>query len=88
MLTHLDEFGRIVIPHALREVLGLKPGDSLDLSWTGSEIRIKPATEDRPMAVRTGILVYEARSEEGATDFSLEEERRRRMRKVMKSDQG
>lgn len=88
MLTSLDKFGRIVIPHAIREDLGLKPGDSLEVSWTGSEIRIKPAVEESPMVVREGILVYEAKSEEETTAFSMEEDRRRRMRKILESDQG
>jgi AbrB family looped-hinge helix DNA binding protein len=88
MLTNLDKFGRIVIPHAIREDLGLKPGDSLEVSWTGSEIRIKPAIEENPMVVREGILVYEAKSEEGAIELTMEEERRRRMRKILESDQG
>jgi AbrB family looped-hinge helix DNA binding protein len=87
MKTHLDKFGRIVIPHAMREDMGLKPGDPLEVSWTGSEIRIKPAVEESPMVLREGILIYDAGSEEGVIDSSLEEERRRRMRKILESDQ-
>lgn len=85
MLTNLDKFGRIVIPHAIREDMGLKPGDSLEVSWTGSEIRIKPAVDENPMVVREGILVYDAKAESGAED-SLEEDRRRRMRKILGHD--
>lgn len=88
MLTNLDKFGRIVIPHAIREDLGLKPGDPLEVSWSGTEIRIKPAMEENPMVVREGILVYEAKSEDGAIEHSMEEDRRRRIRKIMESDQG
>jgi AbrB family looped-hinge helix DNA binding protein len=85
MLTNLDKFGRIVIPHAIREEMGLKPGDALEVSWTGSEIRIKAAAEESPMVVREGILIYEAQADAEAGD-PLEEDRRRRMRKILESD--
>ncbi len=88
MLTNLDKFGRIVIPYAIREDMGLKPGDPLEVSWTGMEILIKPATEESPLMVREGILVYVARSEEGSEESALEEDRRRRMRKILGSDPG
>lgn len=85
MLTTLDKFGRIIIPHAIRMDMGLKPGDSLEVSWTGSEIRIKPAADESPMVIREGILVYDAKSDSG-TEAALEEDRRRRTRKILESD--
>lgn len=81
-----DKFGRIVIPHAIREDSGLKPGDALEVSWTGTEIRIKPVQEESGLMIREGILVYEAKSESGTEDSALEEDRLRRMRKILGSD--
>jgi len=82
----LDKFGRILIPHAIREDLGLKPGDPLEVSWSGQEIRLKPVAEDEPLMVREGILVYEARSEEPPDEGSVHEDRNRRMRKILGQD--
>lgn len=40
------------------------------------------------MVIREGVLVYEAKPEEGTVDAFQEEERRSRMRKILESDQG
>lgn len=86
MKTSLDKFGRIIIPHAIREDLGLKPGDPLEVSWSGQEIRLKPVSDEEPLMVREGILVYEARSEERLDEGALQEDRNRRIRKLFDPD--
>lgn len=85
MQTKVDKFGRIVIPQAIREDSGLKPGDALEVSWTGTEIRIRPAHEESGLLIREGILVYEAKSEGSGVESALEDDRLRRMRKIMGS---
>jgi AbrB family looped-hinge helix DNA binding protein len=86
MQTSLDKFGRIIIPHAVREDLGLKPGDPLEISWTGQEIRLKPVFEEEPLMVREGILIYDARTAEAPDEDAVQEDRNRRMRKILGQD--
>lgn len=59
----LDKFGRILIPKAVRDGLGLKPGTALHLEITEQEggermLALRPAHE-RPLLVEEeGLLVY------------------------------
>jgi AbrB family looped-hinge helix DNA binding protein len=56
--TTIDRFGRVLVPKALRDQLGLKPGSVLEMEDSGNEIRIKPV-RDRPLLVKKGkVLVY------------------------------
>jgi AbrB family looped-hinge helix DNA binding protein len=42
MHTAIDRAGRIVVPKALREALGLTPGQPLDISVRDGRIEIEP----------------------------------------------
>jgi len=74
MVTTIDSAGRIVIPKRLREELGFKPGQHLELHATDGRLEIEhPATAmrlekrggrlvavaDRPMPPLTSDLVRE-----------------------------
>jgi AbrB family looped-hinge helix DNA binding protein len=56
--TTIDSFGRVLVPKAIRDRLGLEPGSVLEMEDSGTEIRLKPVRES-PLLVKKGkVLVY------------------------------
>jgi AbrB family looped-hinge helix DNA binding protein len=45
MRTTIDRAGRVVIPKALRDELGLRPGE-VEVTSDGAALRIEPVTSD------------------------------------------
>ncbi|MHB8587001.1 MAG: AbrB/MazE/SpoVT family DNA-binding domain-containing protein [Thermoplasmatota archaeon] len=52
--TPLDEKGRVAIPKAIRDGLGLQPGERLAVTTHAGEIRLKPIAR-RPRKVRANV---------------------------------
>lgn len=72
METTIDGAGRIVVPKALREALGLTAGSTVDLSVYGAGLHIVPAGRTARLVEQGGELV--ATSDTVVTDdmvFSL-----------------
>ncbi len=42
MIKKIDNLGRVVVPKGYRQMLGLKPGDSLDIDVEAGAITISP----------------------------------------------
>ena len=57
MTTAIDAAGRIVIPKALRDRLGLVPGRALDVRERDGRIEIEPAPSPMSLVQRRGGLV-------------------------------
>ena len=57
METTLDGLGRIVIPKALREALGLMPGAKIDVSRYGAGLQLVPAGRTARLTEVDGTLV-------------------------------
>lgn len=53
MRTTIDRAGRLVIPAAVRERLGLEPGTTLEVSVEDTGIRLEPVAPG-PQLVRVG----------------------------------
>ena len=57
METSIDGAGRIVVPKALRDALGLAPGTKLDISWYGAGLQIVPQGRTARLVEEDGYLV-------------------------------
>ena len=53
MITTIDKAGRVVIPAALREKAGLRPGGEVEITFDEICIRLEPRAK-RPRLVRIG----------------------------------
>jgi len=58
MKTTLDRFGRLVVPKEIRDRLGLKPGDEVEIEEQGNEAVLKPVEHEAPLKVQEGVLVF------------------------------
>ena len=66
MKTTIDNLGRIVVPKALRDALGLTPGSTVDVSRYGAGLQLLPAGRTARLVEIDGALV--ADSETPVTD--------------------
>jgi AbrB family looped-hinge helix DNA binding protein len=57
MTTTIDKAGRVVIPAAVRERLGLLPGTRLSVSIDEAAVRLTPAVSPPVLVRRKGLLV-------------------------------
>jgi AbrB family looped-hinge helix DNA binding protein len=73
MRATIDKAGRLVIPKALRDRLGLQPGE-VEIEADGAALRIEPVTDDT-LERRGGFLVIPA-SGNTVTDEQVHELRR------------
>lgn len=61
MRTTIDRGGRVVIPKAIRDELGLRPGDAIDITFDGWAIRIDRCDGAEPeVHEQQGLLVIQA----------------------------
>jgi AbrB family looped-hinge helix DNA binding protein len=80
----MDQAGRVVLPKALREDLGLRPGDTLNIETEGDRIILSPVRNQAGLQKELGVWVY--RSGTPAHDSIpdlIEQQRRRRTEGLM-----
>jgi len=57
MRATVDSLGRVVVPKALRDALGLVPGSTVDLSRYGAGLHLVPAGRTARLVEEDGQLV-------------------------------
>lgn len=57
MRTTIDKAGRIVVPKALRDALGMHAGSELDAAAIDGALEIRPAPTSVSLEQRDGVLV-------------------------------
>jgi AbrB family looped-hinge helix DNA binding protein len=57
MVTTIDSAGRIIVPKRLREELGFKPGQKLELSAADGRLEIEHSATPMRLETRGGRLV-------------------------------
>jgi AbrB family looped-hinge helix DNA binding protein len=62
--TRMSEKGRVVIPAAMREAIGIGVGDALDWRVEDGELRIRRAQERASRYVKPGTLISDELSAE------------------------
>lgn len=56
----LDRAGRVVLPKDLRDELHLSPGDTLDVTVQGDEVKLRPRRGCSPLQKKQGVWVFSA----------------------------
>ena len=60
MKTTIDGAGRLVVPKALRDRLGLVPGSTVDISQYGAGLQLVPVSRTARLRTVRGALVAES----------------------------
>jgi AbrB family looped-hinge helix DNA binding protein len=81
MKTTIDKFGRVVVPKDMRERLGLKPGNEIEIEEQESRIVIKQVEERAPLIIEDGLLIF-AGTATGDITESVRRHREERLSKV------
>jgi len=78
MQTRLDKLGRVLIPKSIRQYLGLKPGEIMQLEEEGEKIILKPESNVESLKLKDGVLVFSGKIAGDITN-TIKEERIKRI---------
>jgi AbrB family looped-hinge helix DNA binding protein len=65
MRTTIDNAGRVVIPKPLREEIGLRGGDEVDVTVRDGLVAIEPVSKPVRLVERDGFVAAEVEGDDG-----------------------
>jgi len=81
MTVTIDSAGRIVVPKAVRDNLGLKPGTELTLTEADDRITLTPVAHKSHLVKRDGVWMLAGLPDRGVDwNKRIEEDREERIR--------
>ncbi len=69
MIVTLDKMNRLVVPKLLRDRMGLKSGDEMELTLEADGIRLRPAVTQASLTEVDGILICASEVPPSALDL-------------------
>jgi AbrB family looped-hinge helix DNA binding protein len=57
MKSTVDSVGRVVLPKALRDALGIEPGSTVDISRYGTGLQVVPSGRTAKLILENGVMV-------------------------------
>lgn len=79
MQVSIDKFGRVLIPKAVREHLGIKPGSVLEITEKDHEILLRLLTKKNPLQRKGNVLVFTGEASDDL-ESAIENEREKRLK--------
>lgn len=58
MRTTVDRFGRVVVPKAMRDRLGLRAGAAIEIEETAGQLSLRAVEDTSPLIMKEGVLVF------------------------------
>lgn len=79
MQTHIDKFGRVLIPKNIRDHLGFKPGDIIQVEELNHSLILKLVENKSPLIQEDNVLVFMGQATEDLESF-INTEREKRLK--------
>jgi len=81
MRTSVDRFGRVVVPKAMRERLGLRAGTAIEIEEAEGHISLRPVEDTSPLIMKEGVLVFTGAAI-GDLEAAVAADREERVRRI------
>ena len=80
MITTIDTAGRLVVPKAIRDKAGLRPGEPLEVTVHDGRVEIVPAPRQVKIRERDGLRIAEPAGDYETLDEATVRTTRKRLR--------
>jgi AbrB family looped-hinge helix DNA binding protein len=85
MEVTVDRFGRVLIPKKLRDKLGIKEGQSLELDEESGRLWLEPTTPTSALVRKGSVLIFQGQLLDADVDY-VALDREKRMRVILGED--